>query len=201
MYRSIGQVSILRLWGEIHSHVDTEFIADIPMIPEALTEFLLLVPNVTSLDFVDAGDPIDWQHKSTLSDSHFRGLAPSFSNPLSFCPLLRRFRMIDRTSDYMNWTRRWSTRALTEFITARRKARMLDFCDMFIATLPLFSDEEVFRLRQAKEDGLELRLHQAKKFDAFAFEDGPMAGLVEKSNFSPAALSDMDESFDTDVII
>ncbi|KIK62003.1 hypothetical protein GYMLUDRAFT_84663 [Collybiopsis luxurians FD-317 M1] len=175
---------------------------DIPMTPEAFTEFLSLVPNVTSLDFVDAGDSIDWQHKSTLADRHFLGLTPSPSNPLSCCPLLRRFRMIDRTSDYsMNWTRQWSTRALTEFITARRKARMLDFCDMFIATLPLFPDEEVLRLRQAKEDGLELHLHQTKKLDAFAFEDGPMAGIIEKYNFSPATLSDMDGSFDTDVII
>ncbi|KIK62004.1 hypothetical protein GYMLUDRAFT_42436 [Collybiopsis luxurians FD-317 M1] len=173
----------------------------IPMTSEVFTEFLSLVPNVTLLDFVDAGNFIGQQGTSTLADSHLLGLTPSPSNPLPLCPLLRRFRMIDHIVD---WSRHWSIRALTDFITARRKARILDFCHILFATSPLFSDEEVLRLQQAREDGLGLHLHQAKMLDAFRVEDGPMAGLVEKYNFSPATLSDMvrkDGSFETDVII
>ncbi|KIK62002.1 hypothetical protein GYMLUDRAFT_42435 [Collybiopsis luxurians FD-317 M1] len=159
---------------------------DIPLTPEAFAECLSLVPNLTSLDFVDAGNIFRRQGTSTLEDSYLTSLIPSASNPLPLCPHLRHLRMIDPTPN-SGWSRRWSTQVLTEFIVVRHKARMLDSCELIFFKPVSFADEEVRSLRKAKEDGLELHA-QTRKNDV-QYTDGPMTGLVSAATSMNWALT------------
>ncbi|KAF5384591.1 hypothetical protein D9757_007473 [Collybiopsis confluens] len=153
---------------------------DISLKPEALTECLSLVPNLISFDFVDVGMHQDLG-TSILQDAHLAALTPSADNPSPLCPQLLRLRMIDHTIE-PGTLHSWSTHVLVEFITARAKAGILDYCDLFfLANSFSLSDEEARRLHAVKEDGkIELRLHHAPSRQT-QLVDEPTAGIMHRN--------------------
>ncbi|KAF5384659.1 hypothetical protein D9757_007482 [Collybiopsis confluens] len=161
---------------------------EIPMTPEAFMECLSLVPNLVSLDFVDAGNVFQSQGTTTLQDVHLTALTPSADNPVSLCPHLRHFRMMDHSSCSSD-LRSWSTHALARFIIARAKANILDYCDLYFVSSLSLSDEEMRDLRAVKEDGkMKLRIYGSRALPPpppppppqvrEVYEDEPMSGLV-----------------------
>ncbi|KAF5384588.1 hypothetical protein D9757_007476 [Collybiopsis confluens] len=154
---------------------------DILMTPEALVDCLSLVPNLTSLHFVDVGNVFRNQGTSTLQDAHLRALTPSADNPFPLCPHLRHLFLIDHSSASV-FSRSWSTHLLAEFITTRAKANMLSSCDLFFLNPFSLSDEELHTLRAAKQEArLKLRLHDQGQVTRQKLEDGPMDGLAYRN--------------------
>ncbi|KAF9058579.1 hypothetical protein BDP27DRAFT_1343338, partial [Rhodocollybia butyracea] len=128
-----------------------------PLTPEALTDCLMSVPNITSLHFVDMGnmDDLDSHCITTiLQDTHLYRLGLPAGNPSSLCPKLRHIRMIDYES--------WSSTALADFLEARVRSKALDSFD-FLSYKPMqsFLEPQLGRFVRLKEEwGLKLHLHQ-----------------------------------------
>ncbi|KAF5384616.1 hypothetical protein D9757_007494 [Collybiopsis confluens] len=161
-HESISRLPILDF--PLHALVTLRL--EIPMTPEAFTECLSLVPNLISLDFVDAGntlgDPLFGRRStSTLQDTHLARLTPSTDNPFPFCQRLRDLRVKDRSTGSSYSPRRdWSTHALVELITARANTSKLDCFDFSVTDA--LSDEEIQTLRAVDEgERSRLRLHES----------------------------------------
>ncbi|KAF9078022.1 hypothetical protein BDP27DRAFT_1310593 [Rhodocollybia butyracea] len=202
--RSISQIS----FSGLNLHSLESLALEMPMTPEALTECLLLVPGLISLDFVDMGSITHERFTSTLQNTHLTSLSPSTSDSSFLCPQLRHFRMIDSTS--MSWPGRtsWTDTCLTAMIESRAKSNALISCDIFFHEMRSFPKADLDKLKNLKEDGLKLRLHQVRRPPPIR-DDSAMAGLrpfTYPVNVSPplrwpTSLADMDGSFDTDTVV
>jgi hypothetical protein len=153
-----------------------------PLTPEALTDCLLSVPNITSLYLVDLGNWDELHHrytKTTLQDTHLSRLSLPAGNPSSLCPKLQHIRIVDNTDvsrslgDYESW----SGIALADFLEARVRSKALDSFDLFsYSSMRSSLEAQLGRFVRLKEEcGLELHLRQAHKSSQSV--DLPTTGL------------------------
>lgn len=170
-----------------------------PLTPEALTDCLVSVPNITSLHFVDLGNWNEYHDhciSSILQDTHLSRLGLAPDNHSSLCPKLRHIRIIDHTSlshspDHCESS--WSSIVLTDFLEARVRSKALDSFDLFsYRPLRSFLEPQLDRLVQLKEEwGLRLHLHQ--RFIPTPFvDDSPTMGLQTAYPMQHYVLGDTD---------
>ncbi|KAF9074859.1 hypothetical protein BDP27DRAFT_88104 [Rhodocollybia butyracea] len=171
------------------------------LTPEAMTNCLLSVPNITSLYFVDTGNwdgpgEHSYMVSTTLQDTHLSRLGLPAGNPSSLCPRLRHVKMID----YAPWSLNceyWSGIALADFLEARVRSKALVSFDLYFheptRTSRSYLEAQLGRFVQLKELGLELHLHQSHVPSRSA-DDLPTAGLYPMRYFG-------DLSKDTDTIV
>ncbi|KIK55207.1 hypothetical protein GYMLUDRAFT_47958 [Collybiopsis luxurians FD-317 M1] len=172
---------------------------------DTLLECLSLVPNLKSLQLRATegrleNNPGHNLVHCALRDSHLSGLTFSAQNPLPLCPQLQKFQYLDKV---LTSTDIVSTRVLTDFIESRQDT--LKCCEMFFPVKPLFTEEELDRLKIVKQGGLELHLHSAKPFRTKRLDE-PTVGLVswlvhETPIQKVYEIVDMEGPYGTDVII
>jgi hypothetical protein len=153
-----------------------------PLTPEALTDCLLSVPNITSLHFVDIGNWEGHQDctKTTLQDTHLSRLSLPSGNPFSLCPKLRHIQISNRSplSSPQGDFESWSGIALADFLEARVRSKALDSFDLFsYSPVRSLLEGELGRFVRLKEEwGLELRLRQPHT-SSHSVDDLPATGL------------------------